>query len=199
MVTQLKHLKYEVVCEALTGESVCGDQYLVKQLNDSILIAVADGLGHGSEAAFAAKKALEILDTYANESIVRLVQICDRELHNTRGIALTLALIDGNNTLTYLAIGNVAGVCWQHDEEANWSRQSLFTQGGIVGSELSSLQPNSITLKPGDIFVLATDGIQEKFEFESPNLDCPEIMARRLFTTYRNSKDDGLILVAQFL
>jgi len=198
MAIQLQHIKYDVIYEALAGQSECGDQYLVKQLNDSILIAVADGLGHGTEAAFAAEKAMKILDSYSNEPIKALIQMCDKELQETRGIALTIARVS-NNKLTYLAIGNVLGVYWQQDAEANWSKQSLFMQNGIVGSQLPSFELNHIALKPGDIFILATDGIKEKFETEPARLESPETIAKSLFKAYRNPKDDGLILVAQFL
>lgn len=200
MIMQCKHLKYEVIFEALKGETDCGDQYLVKELNNSILIAVADGLGHGSEAAVAAKKAMVVLDTHANEPIDKLIKICDQELAETRGAALTLMRIDENCMLSYLGVGNVAGACWQFDEIAHLNRHSFYLERGIVGCQLpSSMQVRNITIKPGDIFIVATDGINEKFETELLKLGSSETIAKYLFKKYRNSSDDGLMLAGKII
>ena len=43
------------------GES--GDRYLVQPYADGALVAVADGLGHGPDAATAAKTAMAILES----------------------------------------------------------------------------------------------------------------------------------------
>ncbi len=59
MMHCLRRIRYEVISEALLGQRECGDQCLVEELPDFILLAVADGLGHGAEAALAAKKALQ--------------------------------------------------------------------------------------------------------------------------------------------
>ncbi len=56
MIKKLNRVRYHVISEPLAGQMESGDQYLVKELDHSVLIAVADGLGHGVEAAFAAKK-----------------------------------------------------------------------------------------------------------------------------------------------
>lgn len=199
MMTSIR-VKYHVVSEALAAETECGDQYLVKEWNDSILIAVADGLGHGSEAAFAAKQAMKIIDAHANEPIERLVTICDQELKETRGIALTIARINNNYTLTYLAIGNVTGICWQQNELAKLSKHSLLLEGGVVGYQLPlSLKPKNFPIRSGDIFILATDGIKSQFEDAPPKLESTDKIAKLIFNSYRNENDDGLVLVAQFL
>ena len=46
---------------------------------------------------------------------------------------------------------------------------------------------------------LAGDGINAKFEIESPKLKSPETIAKRIFETYRNPKDDAFILMVQLL
>jgi phosphoserine phosphatase RsbX len=196
----LKKIKYTVIVEALEGEVECGDQYLVKELNDGILLAVVDGLGHGEEAAFAAKKAIQTIDAHSNEPIETLFKLCNEALHDTRGAAITIAKISVKYKLSYMAVGNVIGVCWKMDEEAKFERESIFMEGGIVGTRLPLLrQVNEITMAPGNIFILATDGIKTQFEIEPPKLGTPEKIAEKIFTTYRNKNDDGLVLVVQLL
>ncbi|MES2216957.1 MAG: hypothetical protein V4501_00955 [Pseudomonadota bacterium] len=200
MLTQLNHLRYDIIYEPLDGEIHCGDQYLVKELDDSVLVAVADGLGHGEEAEFAAKRAIQILNDYSSLPIETLVEICDNELVGTRGTALTIVRVNKNYTLTYLAVGNVIGVCWKIDDAIHFNKYSFFLEGGIIGSRLVTL-PNTknIAMKSGDIFILATDGVKGEFEIEKPRFASPQVIAEQLFKKYRNPKDDGLILVVQLL
>jgi hypothetical protein len=199
MDNQTPKLKYKVISEALEGEVECGDQYLVKELTGSQLIAVIDGLGHGIEAAKAANKAIQIIDANANQNIEDIFKICDQELHNMRGAAMTVVKIDANYKLTYMAIGNVMGVCWKMDKD-RLTRQSLFLEGGIVGSRFSSFAcEKQILMSQGDTLILATDGIKVGFENEPPSLESLEKIAQRIFTSYRNIKDDGLVLVVKLL
>lgn len=198
MSHHLNRIRYHVLSESFPGEIECGDQYLVKELHDSVLIAVADGLGHGSEAAFAAKKAMQIIEAHPENSLEQLVIACNEALENTRGITLTIARIS-NNTLSYLAIGNVTGVCW-HWQMAKTKKQSLLLEGGVVGYKMPNLNLKKFPIQSGDIFILATDGLKETFEIESPNfMKSPKSIASYLFKEYRNPKDDGLILVAQIM
>jgi phosphoserine phosphatase RsbX len=200
MTTQLKRIKYDVIYEALAGEIECGDQYLIKETDDRTVIAVVDGLGHGEEAAIAAKKAIKTIDDYANESIESLFKLCNEALLDTRGAAMTIVHIDANYKLTYMAVGNVTGVCWKIDESGNVMHHSFLLEGGIVGYRFtSSIRAKELAVGPGDTLILATDGIKAEFEIEPPKLEPPDRLAKTLFDTYRNKKDDGLIFVAKLL
>ena len=200
MTIHLKQIKYEVIFEPLEGQIECGDQYFIKELADCILIAVVDGLGHGAEAAFAAKKAIQTLDAHANESIETLFKLCNEALCLTRGAAMTIFKIDTRYKLTYMGIGNVMGACWKINESGKLIHNLIVLDPGIVGSRLfPSMQVKEIAMSPGDTFILATDGIKIQFESEPPKVESPEKIAKHIFNTYRNKNDDGLILVAQLL
>lgn len=198
MPVTLKRLKYEVLYEALKGEIACGDHYIIKELDDSILIAVIDGLGHGEEAAFAAKKAATVMEENADKTVEQIFHICNQELADTRGVVMTALKVDANYKLRYMAIGNVMGVCWKIDKD-KLIRLPLFTEGGIVGSRIPAfVREKEVIINPGATLILATDGIKTEFEIESPTFESPDVIAQRIFTSYRNIKDDGLVLVAQF-
>jgi negative regulator of sigma-B (phosphoserine phosphatase) len=199
MAVQLKQIKYEAILEALAGETECGDQYLVKELPDSTLIAVVDGLGHGVNAALAAKKAIQVLDDYATESVEKLFKLCNEALKETRGAAMTIAKLSLQYKLTYMGVGNVTGIYWKFNQ-FNQLKQTLFSlENGIVGTQLPPMQAEEITMSPGDIFILATDGINIQFAHEPPKLSSPDKIAENIFQIYRNKKDDGLIMVVQLL
>ena len=53
--------KYVVIMDPVANEEECGDQFLILDLPEYSLFAVADGLGHGPEAALASKTAIETI------------------------------------------------------------------------------------------------------------------------------------------
>ncbi len=196
-ITNLNHIKYTVIAEALKGQMVCGDQYLVKETTDFTLLAVVDGLGHGEEAEIAAKAAIKTIDANAYEPIEKIFKLCNEALLLTRGAAITIVKLCGH-IMTYKAIGNVSGVYWQIGERARLKSQSFFLENGIVGNQLPWLVPiKEVVLGSGDTLILATDGIKKEFESLPPKWSTVDSLAIEIFTTYRNIKDDGLILVAQ--
>lgn len=73
-------LKLSVACATKEGEQECGDAYLIKRYEDQVLIAVIDGLGHGNKAAKASKKAIELLGTVEEESLLNLIKYCHNGL-----------------------------------------------------------------------------------------------------------------------
>ena len=79
-------LTYGYFTQPLEGEIENGDQWLIKEMPDCVIVAVADGLGHGKEAAIAAKKAISVLDTYsiADTTLINLMNSCHMELQGTR-------------------------------------------------------------------------------------------------------------------
>ncbi|MCL5272119.1 MAG: SpoIIE family protein phosphatase [Gammaproteobacteria bacterium] len=196
----LKRIKYSVVVEALSGEVACGDQYLITELPDATLFAVVDGLGHGERAELAAKKAIEVIKENAHQPIEQLFRLCNDALDKTRGVAMTIVRIDDNYKINYKAVGNVSGVWWHIGEKAKLSSQSFYLENGIVGTPLAQLTPSKeMVLAAGDTLILASDGISKEFENLAPKWGTVDNIAKEIFTTYRNKKDDGIVLVVQLL
>ena len=65
-------IEWDVAQATLKGENKSGDGYLVKPFAKNVLVAVVDGLGHGDEAAAAAKIAVDVLDANAHDSVISL-------------------------------------------------------------------------------------------------------------------------------
>lgn len=200
MTIQLGRIKYDVMSEPLAGQIISGDHYFIKECDDFILFAIIDGLGHGIDAAIAAKKAIEILTIHFIEPIGTLVALCDKALLHTRGAAMTIARLDHNHILNYIGIGNVIGVCWTRDSNARLMSQPFFLEGGIVGSRLPpTIQVQEIALSLGDIIIFATDGIKPQFKSVMPTIESTEKIAKKIFNHHRNKNDDGLVVVVQLL
>src|SRR5256885_847377 len=103
-------IDWGVAARALAGETESGDLHLVKRVGRGTLVAAVDGLGHGAEAAAAARAAVAALDRYAEESLPPLVRRCHEALAGSRGVVMSLAYLGGGQpSLTWLGVGNAAG------------------------------------------------------------------------------------------
>ena len=63
-------LAFGVASRALPGQASCGDVHVIESLPQGALIAVLDGLGHGSDAAHAAQASLKHIPNDLAEKIL---------------------------------------------------------------------------------------------------------------------------------
>jgi len=193
-------IDWSVAERTISGERVSGDSYLIKPFEQRILVAVIDGVGHGDEAAKAARRTVEILDTYAVESAISLIERCHEALLRTRGVVLTVAKLNtAENTMTWLGVGNVEGRLYRADAAASHPRESVLLRGGLVGYQLPALRASVIPVAPGDLLILATDGIHTTFE-DGINLNAtPRQIADKILRWHFKGNDDALVLVLRYL
>ena len=155
-------IEWGVASRALPGQPESGDQQVVKPFPGGVLIAVLDGIGHGSEAATAATIAKNLLEAHAADPVMALVQRCHEALHASRGVALSIASFDASQgLLTWLGVGNVVGVLLRRSATPVPVEKSLLLRAGVVGLQLPlSLDADSVRVSAGDTLIFATDGIQ---------------------------------------
>src|SRR5262245_64142464 len=77
-------IEWAVAELAREGQSESGDRYLTLTTADGGLVAVVDGLGHGAEAARAAKTAGRALERGAHRRLVQLLPDCRQSPLGTR-------------------------------------------------------------------------------------------------------------------
>src|SRR5258706_554983 len=78
-------MDWGAAARALAGEKESGDRLLVKRMGSGALLAAADGLGHGAEAAKAAELAIRTAEAHALRPLPEIVEACHRVLLRTRG------------------------------------------------------------------------------------------------------------------
>ncbi len=193
-------IDWGVVTMPMEGHAESGDHHLVKEVPEGSLLAVVDGLGHGAEAAEAAKQAIAALEAFAHESIIALLKRCNEQVRNTRGVVMSLALINVNEeTLTWLGVGNVEGVLLRADAGAKPPRENILLRGGLLGPQLPPLRASVLTLSRGDTLIFATDGIHTGFA-EGVNIKEPaQQIAEGICKRHNKGTDDALVLVARYL
>jgi len=186
--------EYGVAKFVLPGETESGDQHLVCCNESGVLIAAIDGIGHGAEAANAAKAAIAILRGGVGEPIISLVAACHEKLRSTRGVVLSLASVDTKHGLmTWLGVGNVQGALVRVDKK-NGPQETLLLRGGVVGDHLPFLQAAVLPVAKGDLLVFATDGIRADFVRTLFALENPQRAAERIMKSFSNQSDDALVL-----
>ncbi len=193
-------VEWGVAALTAAGETESGDQHLVKPFPDGVLLAVVDGLGHGDQAALAAKLAIETMATHVQESAISLIIRCHQALIKTRGAVITLASISArDNTMTWIGVGNVEGMLVRGDSSAGLSREVVLLRGGVVGYNLPSLRAMALPIVPGDTLIFATDGISADFPKALVVSDSPQQTSDRICSQYAKKTDDALVLVARYL
>jgi len=193
-------IEWGVAGTPLKGHTESGDTHLVRHFAGGALAAVIDGLGHGSEAAQAAREALACLEQKPAESVIVLLQQCHQHLQGApRSVVMTLASFNfEDKTLTCAGVGNVDGYLVHSDRAAPWI-EAVVPRRGLVGGRMPALRASSHALRPGDMLVLATDGIRPGFEAELKREGAPQEIADAILRQHSLGIDDALVLVVRYL
>lgn len=180
---------------ALEDES--GDLHVVVPFAGGAVVALIDGLGHGPEAAEAARAAALVLEAHASDAPVILVQRCHDALRRTRGAVMTLAsfLIAGSS-MTWLGIGNVDAVVVRGNGDRG---EAIAVRGGVVGYQLPALRAGTVGVAPGDTLIMATDGIRGGFTTGLAIEPPPQEIAESILARFAKASDDAHVVVARYL
>lgn len=184
---------------ALEGDE-SGDLHVVAMLPRGALLAVIDGLGHGPEAALAAREAATILRARAELPVSDLIERCHEGLRKTRGAVMSLVSLDmRSSTIDWCGVGNVESVLFRRSATAAPAREAMSTRGGVVGYRIPQLRVSTLSVSAGDTLILATDGIRSDFTAAVDLESEPQAIADALLDRFAKGSDDALVLVARCL
>jgi negative regulator of sigma-B (phosphoserine phosphatase) len=179
-----------VASRPMPGEVDCGDQVAVVRDASRSLIAVVDGVGHGTEAATVARAAIAAIVVEPWARLEDVIDRCARALAQTRGAAITLLRFDAaTGELEHVGVGNVEVACS--------TRQSarFVAVPGIMGVRVRKVLVTSQRVHPGDLFVVHTDGVSRRLDFGRYfDLD-PTSLANKLVEQYGSPRDDAACVV----
>ncbi len=184
------------VCLPLAGEDACGDAWDIGVGRDGVTICVADGLGHGPDAAHASEPAVALASQRPDLSATSLTALAHTALHGTRGAALAVAVIDEERqALSFVGVGNIAGCIF-----FDGARRHLMSHNGIVGSNLRKVQQFDHPWHPGAMVILHSDGIGTRWDLDSYAglmFRHPSLIAAVLYRDFARQRDDVLALVVR--
>ncbi len=192
-------IQWGIASAAMRNEAESGDLHVVREFSGGVLVGVVDGLGHGPDAAVAAKAAVAILESYASDSVISLASRCHEGLTKTRGVVMSLASFNASDgTMTWLGVGNVEGVLHRADPTASPPRELLLSRAGVVGYLLPNLYASVIPIHGGDTLIFTTDGIRSGFSQPLAIGFGPQLLAEQILRQGASGTDDALVVVARF-
>jgi negative regulator of sigma-B (phosphoserine phosphatase) len=182
---------------ALDGEDRSGDLAVFAPTGRGGLVCLIDGLGHGAPAADASARAAEVIRDHAEAPPQELLDRCHKALKDSRGAVMTLAWIDvGDARLLWTGVGNVDARLWHPSQGGRHDVALVF--GGVVGHQVPRVRPSTLALAPGDLLVMATDGVDAGFAAALQGGGTAQAIAERVFDDHAKGTDDALCVVVRY-
>lgn len=175
------------------GETQCGDAYSVVPQAGTTLVAVADGLGHGPEAARAALAFCGHVERHAERPIEAILATADAALSGTRGAAVALLRLDPRGRFEFAGIGNIA-------VRAHSRRpiHPVSVAGTLGRRQRRAPRSESFDVDAGDLIVVHTDGVSSRYDLDAIRAGAPARIAETLLSSHGRSNDDATCIVVRW-
>ena len=182
------------VCAPLRGEVACGDAWCIIVGPKRVAVMLVDGLGHGPEAAAAADAATATFPSLAGQSPDVAIAGFAAALRNTRGAALSMAIIDeAARVVRFGGVGNVDGRVL-----STGPTEYLVPQNGIVGMGTPGVRCSTASWPAGARLVMHSDGIGARWRVDAyaglANAH-PALLAGVIYRDFARDRDDATVLV----
>jgi hypothetical protein len=188
-------LEFGAVSLPLAGEEVCGDQWAIAEVAGTTLLLVADGLGHGPQAAEAAREAVRVFRTQASLGPAGIIQAAHAALRSTRGAALAVARIDPEGgAVVYAGVGNIAGAILGTAADRS---TSLVSHNGTVGHTIRKVQEFTYPWAPGSLLIMNSDGLTTQWQlgrYLGLASRHPGLVAGTLYRDFKRGRDDVTVV-----
>jgi negative regulator of sigma-B (phosphoserine phosphatase) len=195
-VTSDGSLAYSSTIRPCMGEALSGDAVVVKQLDGGVLLAIVDVLGHGPEAHKLTHVIEAFVGSYGSADVSGLMKHLHQHLKGSRGAAVGLCAIDTEKGCAhYAGIGNTA------IRRFGATETRLVSQDGVLGQNMRTPQNQALALEPGDLIVLYTDGVSDRFtssDYPSLPHHAPEDIARNIVQRFGKDHDDAACIAARY-
>ncbi|WP_194721894.1 ATP-binding SpoIIE family protein phosphatase [Noviherbaspirillum malthae] len=182
------------VCLPIAGEDICGDAWAIASDPTTATVMVADGLGHGIQAAEASEAAIAYVASFPDAMPETALWESHAALRATRGAAVAVTRIDTlAEEMRFCGIGNIAAVV-----QSGGTRRQLVSHSGIVGSNMRKLQEFSLEWQTGASLIMHSDGLGTRWHLEQyPGLVLahPGLIAAVLYRDFARGRDDVTVLV----
>lgn len=179
------------------GQKECGDGFIIKHMDNALLVGVIDGLGHGPFAHKATLKIHRYIMDHADQPFEYLFKGAGRAARGSRGGVMALVRLEWNGgpvTMTFASIGNI------ETRFMTSSSGHLPVRRGIIGKNA----PDPVIVRqpfdPEDVLFLFSDGIASHwtgFDKEACRHDSAGKIAVDILKRFARDNDDATILVVK--
>jgi hypothetical protein len=175
---------------------VCGDAWAWAAHGDWWSVLVADGLGHGPDAARAAQEAVRIFRQHPAAPAADIIDAAHAALRPTRGAAVAIAEVrPAAGEATFTGVGNIGGTLLSGGPARN-----LISHAGIVGHECRKIQTFSYPWTEDAVIVMYSDGLQSRWTLDRyPGLRVsdPALLAAVLYRDFARGRDDVTVVAGR--
>ena len=184
------------ICLPKQGEEVSGDGWSLEDFAGRFVCTVVDGLGHGHDAAIAARAAVAIAHEHGDKEPAEIVERAHGALRSTRGAALAVGAIDvEKKSLRFCGIGNITarvidGTIVRH----------LVSLNGIIGQETRKISEFTYPWTAQSTLLMHSDGLSGRWDFSNyPALirRHPALIAGVLYRDLARGRDDATVLAVR--
>ena len=175
------------------GEQVCGDNWSFNLSQAGPTLLLADGAGHGVEAARAAESAIQTFAANAHRSCEEIVDAVHRALAPTRGAAVAVARIDvAARTVRFVGVGNISAIL-VHSSGA----RHMVSHNGTAGHVAPRIREFTYEFDADPLVILHSDGLATRWDIAAyPGLTVqhPSLVAGVLLRDHRRGRDDASVV-----
>lgn len=189
--------QWGAVSIAMPGQAVCGDSWAVTNAGEMWTFLIADGLGHGNEAADASVEAVRLFHRFNGHQVATLLDYIHGGLRSSRGAAISIARFDpATRRVVFGGIGNVAGLLSNNED-----LKRMVSMPGTAGHNARKIQAFEYPFERG-LVILASDGLSTNWSpARYPNLNAahPSLIAAILYRDFSRGRDDATVLVGKWI
>jgi serine phosphatase RsbU (regulator of sigma subunit) len=190
-------LEHSSLIRPCMGERLSGDAVFFQPLEHGLFAAIIDVLGHGPDAHELTHVIHAFLKRHATSDVVSLMTRLHQRLNGTRGAAVGLCAIDSAaGTIEYVGIGNTSLRRFGESETC------LVSKDGVVGQNMRTPLLQSLNLESGDVIVLYTDGVSDRFtaaEYPSVLHHAPKDAVRVILDRFGKDHDDSACIAIRYV
>ena len=192
----MSEIDYYLAKVPLLSEKECGDAGIIKEFDNKIFAAVVDVLGHGKNAYRLTLVIEKFLEENYRKNLTGIMQGLHEHIKGSVGAVVILCLLDlDSGQLEYTGIGNLTIRIFGMNDKR------LLPGEGIIGYIMNTPKKEMVTLVPGDILLVHSDGIKAHFEAA----DYPGIyrqtareIAVGVMNRFNKGIDDAICLVLKY-
>jgi hypothetical protein len=189
-------LEHSSLIRPCLGEDLSGDAVVVRPLEQGLFVAIVDVLGHGPEAHQLTHVIDAYLARYGSPDVSGLMTRLHQHLIGTRGAAVGLCAIDAvAGRIDYAGVGNT------NLRRFGKVESRLVSQEGVLGQNMRTPMAQSLQLDPGDVVVLYTDGVSDRFtstDYPGVLHHAPKEVASNIVQRFGKDHDDAACFAVRY-
>ncbi|HYE49057.1 MAG TPA: ATP-binding protein [Azospirillaceae bacterium] len=184
------------VSVAMPGEEACGDGWAFAGDANGLTLLVADGLGHGPQAATAASEAVRLFRRRPGVPVAEMLEALHAGLRATRGAAVAVARLEpAGHRMVFGGIGNIAGTLITDGQV-----KKAVSHNGTAGVSARRFQEFVYPVGNDSLLVMQSDGIGTGWDLgRYPGLASrdPLLVAGVIYRDFSRRRDDATVVVAR--